>query len=881
MPSHLNQPTAPLDAGALVMTVVGLAALFALFAVVRWWTRRTYAGFNLWASAGGLLVPALSLLVLRGRVPDWAGVVCADSLIVMASILYLEGAWLLTGTRPRKWFAYAGGAFTILAVVFFDYVVPSLNARAVVMSAFMAIVFTFTSIRLLGAIPPQHKFGMAFTGSMFAATAVLLAARAVYFGLAPSLSDSQAFSGVSAFLSVTVMIGIVCIGLGIVLLADERVLSDMYAAREKALRATVEIDEHLKTEALLRAREERFRTMANTAPVMIWIAGADKLCTFFNKGWLDFTGRSLEQELGNGWAEGVHPEDLDRCVAIYHSSFDTRHDFTMEYRLRRRDGEYRWVLDSGTPLYDRGTFSGYIGSAIDVSEQKRIEERLRTSEARLLKAQRLARVGNWELDLKAGTIYWSDEMLRTLGFPRNGPVDFEAFLNTVYPGDRARIQAVDEKVRASEVPIEVEYRIVRPDGQVRFVRSIVEATRDDQGTPAGIVGASQDITDSRRAQDEAFARQKFETLGTLAAGIAHDFNNLLGAVLAQAESAAEALAAGTHPNEELKLIQLSAIRGSEIVRQLMAYCGEENEALELVDISRVVEEMADLLRISLSRHAVLETDLHKDLGFVSANTGQIRRILMNLMTNASEAIGDRSGVVSVRTSCVTLSQETSGANAEHGLRSDYVQLEISDTGCGMPLEMQAKVFDPFFTTRSSGRGLGLAVVRGLVQSLQGTIRLESEPGKGTKFQVLLPCASSAAEGMNRGTDLTREQPGQSHGTVLIVEDEDELRRPVSKMLRARGFTVIQIGDGDSALEAIRSPENHIDILLLDITLPGASSREVFEQATRLRPEMKVIVTSAYSREMAAESLSGKVQHFIRKPYRLSDLMDLTAEARPV
>jgi nitrogen-specific signal transduction histidine kinase/CheY-like chemotaxis protein len=402
---------------------------------------------------------------------------------------------------------------------------------------------------------------------------------------------------------------------------------------------------------------------------------------------------------------------------------------------------------------------------------------------------------------------------------------------------------------------------------------------DDENLLVRMFGTCQDITDSRRAQEETFARQKLESVGVLASGIAHDFNNLLGGVLAQADLALDELAAGASPEEELKGIREGAIRGSEIVRQLMVYGGKESEVPELVDVSRIVEDMLDLLRISMSKRAALETDLGKGLPNVRANSAQFRQIVMNLVTNASEAIGDHDGVIGVKTRCVTVGRDSAGMTWEHWATGDYLRLEVSDTGCGIPLETQARVFDPFFTTKSAGRGLGLAVVHGIVEGLGGMIRLESEPGRGTKFQILLPCAETAAVAANCQVARTEEKPRLSYGTVLVVEDEEPLRRPVAKMLQKTGFTVIEASDGYAALQAIRSPQKNIDILLLDVTLPGAPSRDVFAQAQLLRPGMKVIITSAYSREMATASLAGTVEHFIRKPYRLDELRDLVQQSR--
>jgi PAS domain S-box-containing protein len=175
--------------------------------------------------------------------------------------------------------------------------------------------------------------------------------------------------------------------------------------------------------------------MADMAPVMIWVSGPDKRCTFVNKPWLDYTGRSLEQELGNGWTENVHAEDLGRCLATYVSAFDARRSFQMEWRIRRADGEYRWLLDNGMPTYREGEFTGYIGSCIDITERREIEERLRANELRLKEAQRLAKVGSWELDPETDRLHWSDEMFRIFGVPNDVRPDFDLFLTHVHPKD--------------------------------------------------------------------------------------------------------------------------------------------------------------------------------------------------------------------------------------------------------------------------------------------------------------------------------------------------------------------------------------------------------------------------------------------------------------
>jgi PAS domain S-box-containing protein len=656
----------------------------------------------------------------------------------------------------------------------------------------------------------------------------------------------------------------------------ERVLTErLLEETNRKFRTIVEeIAERKRAEQALRESEERFRHVADAAPVMIWVYDVNKLCTFVNKPWLAFLRGEATQVNGSGWPDCVHPEDTNRCLTTYASSFDARCSFQIEYRARRSDGEYRWLLDNGTPLYHGDEFTGYIGSRIDITEQKSIEERLRISEERLKNAERLAHVGNWQWDITANRMFWSEEMLRIFAQSQDYAPTFEEFLKTLMPKDRDRVARDVSDGLKKRRGYSNEYQIVRPNGELRTISCITEVLPDKNGSPVSIFGACQDVTDARHAQQEALARQKLESVGMLATGIAHDFNNILGAVLFQADVALGELAGGNLPETELKGIRECAIRGAEIVRQLMFYSGKESDLSELVDVSKIVEEMLNLLRVSISKRATLATDLGKSLPSLRANPAQVRQVVMNLITNASEAIGDGEGVIRIKTSRVTVSPDPFQTAAEHPEAADFLRLDVSDNGCGIPSEAQARVFDPFFTTKSDGRGLGLAVVHGIVAGLGGTIRLESEVGKGTTFQIIMPCAEGGVTETNGQTSSPEQRLTVSQGTILVVEDEDPLRRPVSKMLQKTGFNVIEAADGYAALGIIRFPQKDIDILLLDITLPGAPSREVYKEAMRLRPEMKIIVTSAYSEEMAATALAEKIELFIRKPYRPGDLMDL-------
>jgi CheY-like chemotaxis protein len=283
-----------------------------------------------------------------------------------------------------------------------------------------------------------------------------------------------------------------------------------------------------------------------------------------------------------------------------------------------------------------------------------------------------------------------------------------------------------------------------------------------------------------------------------------------------------------------------------------------------------------LLKVSVTKHAVITADLDQDLPAVRASAAQIRQIVMNLITNASDAIGDRDGVIRVITSRVTLKGESPAISSRTLPAGDYVQLEVSDTGHGMSPETQAKTFDPFFTTKSAGRGLGLAVVQGIVRSLGGTIHFTSELDKGTTFQILLPFEETTASGGGDTTSGDGELavPGQ-HGTVLVVEDESYLRQALVKLLRMARFEVFEAADGSSAIDVLRANRSKIDVMLLDMTMPGPSSHEVVAEAVQARPSIRVILTSAYSQEAIAGAMSPpQIRGFIRKPFQFADLLQM-------
>ena len=665
----------------------------------------------------------------------------------------------------------------------------------------------------------------------------------------------------------------------LVIVAILPLASASQALADSARQARRELEARRHEEQIRAESVERFQATFFQAAVGIAHISLTGEWILVNDRYAQMLGYTVAELRRMTLREITHPDDFDvvldgrrRLLAGEISSH------TMDKRYIRKDGSIFWASLYRSLVRDEENRPKYlIGVVEDITERKQAEAGLRESEERLKRAERLAHVGHWCRDLKSGQVIWSEECSRIFGLPRGYVPSKEELLRMVVPQDRELIARHGLTAKSGN---SIEYRIARSDGELRTLTAIFEVFPDEEGSPARVFGAVRDITDERRAQEENVARQKLESVGTLANGIAHDFNNLLGGVVAQSELALSEVAAGVNPVEELRAIREVAIRGSEIVRELMIYAGKETAAVGLVDVSQIVKEMLELFKVSVSKHAVLETNLGQGCPGVRANAAQLRRIVMNLVTNASDALGDRDGVIRVTTSCVNVGQKPLVGISGRLADGDYLELEVSDTGCGISQETQAKMFDPFFTTKSAGHGLGLAIVDGIVRSLGATMHLSSEPGKGTTFLVWLPCGETSAGATRDAMSGIEELPRPpQEATVLVVEDEAPLRQAVTKMLGKSGFEVLEAADGTSAIDLVRANRGKIDVILLDATIPGASSAEVAAEAAKAEPAMKVILTSAYSQEMLAPPMNeSEVRGFIRKPFQLRDLVETLRDA---
>jgi len=425
---------------------------------------------------------------------------------------------------------------------------------------------------------------------------------------------------------------------------------------------------------------------------------------------------------------------------------------------------------------------------------------------------------------------------------------------------------------------EIEFRIVRKDGEIRWIHHICRSViRADSNLGRRV--SNRDITELKHAdaerqkvEQQLMHTQKLESLGVLAGGIAHDFNNILTAIIGNAELARMRINPGLPAVENLLNIEQAASRAADLAKQMLAYSGKGKFLIETLDMNCLIEEMLHMLEVSISKKAVLRLNLAPHLPPVDADATQMRQIIMNLVINASEAIGDSDGIIAITTGSREcdrnyLKDFWLNENISEGL---YLYLEIADTGCGMDSETITKIFDPFFTTKFTGRGLGMAAVLGIIRGHKGAITVSSEPGKGSTFKILLPVASRPTG------NFTREEhkdDWQGSGTVLLVDDEETVLGVGAEMLKMLGFTVITAGNGVEAVEIFKAGAD-IAFVILDLTMPQMDGEQCFLALQQLRPDVKVIISSGYGEEEIVRRFLGKgLAGFIQKPYKLSELKE--------
>jgi signal transduction histidine kinase/CheY-like chemotaxis protein len=376
--------------------------------------------------------------------------------------------------------------------------------------------------------------------------------------------------------------------------------------------------------------------------------------------------------------------------------------------------------------------------------------------------------------------------------------------------------------------------------------------------------------DARRAiEAKVLEVQKLESLGVLAGGIAHDFNNLLVAIMGNASLALMDLPADSPVRQSITDIEVASQRAGELARQMLAYSGRSKFVIEAVELSELVRELLALLQVSIGKGVILKLHLPDEPIVVDADAAQLRQVVMNLVINAADAIGDRSGTITITVGRLKADTDyLSDVHPEAGLEpGDYASLQVSDTGVGMDGATQARIFDPFFTTKFAGRGLGLAAVLGIVRGHGGALRVYPELGHGSTFRIVLPLSAASPPVAPDPDEIWR-----GHGTVLVVDDEPMVRTVARRLLESLGMAVVEATGGEDAIERFTEEPDEFDAILLDLTMPDVGGTEVFRRVRALRPDARVVLMSGYHEDEASSTFGeGGLAGFVQKPFTATDL----------
>ncbi len=522
-----------------------------------------------------------------------------------------------------------------------------------------------------------------------------------------------------------------------------------------------------RVEGALRESEERFRLMADTAPVLVWRSNVDKACDFFNRPWLEFRGRTMEQEAGSGWTQGVHPADLARCLAIYTSAFDERRSFDMEYRLQRADGEYRWIVDSGVPRFaPDGAFLGYIGSCFDITERRQALQALQESERRYALATAAASVGVWEWNLETNAIYTDPALKPLLGFSDSEiEDDFDAWIKRVHPDDVSQLlTGLRDCSDGRTASFENEHRILHKDGSPLWFHARGSAIRLPDGRGVKMLGTITDITERKRAearlhevQEELARVSRLTALGEFAASIGHELGHPLNAILLNAKASLRWLEDQAPPmgdvRSALRDIAEASDRANEVVRRNRTLFRHHTVDKQPLDVNNLVSEVALLTRIRLENSQIqLETRVAQNLPAVLGDPVELQQVLVNLLINAMDAMES----VDRRTRRLLVETELT--------EPSFVRISVRDTGVGLAGVDVNRLFTAFYTTKSAGTGVGLSISRSIVEAHGGRIWAEPRVGPGATFCFTIPVTKVESIHPDRPAETTPPRTQRAAGT---------------------------------------------------------------------------------------------------------------------
>lgn len=632
-----------------------------------------------------------------------------------------------------------------------------------------------------------------------------------------------------------------------------------------------------EAEERLEKSERQLRAIFETSQAGIILVDHEGIITFANRRMAEMFGCPLEEVIGSSYLDHLHPEEGRIGEKLMHRLINGEIDrVSTERRYLRANGSYSWGYLSGTRLEKPdGQFQGLVGIISDVSDRRQAEEArakaLEFSEILLDQSPMGIRV----FDGETGHCIKINQAAANIS---GGPVELlmQQNFRELNSWREGGMTSVAEAVLADGISRQVESDMTTSFGRTLSVRYFYARFFVEKRPHLMTIG--QDISEEKRLveekqrmEEQLLHVQKLESLGVLAGGIAHDFNNILMTVIGNAELALIRLSPESPAVNHLQQILIAASKAADLAGQMLAYSGKGKFVVESLNLNRIIEEMLHMLEVSISKHTQIRFLFNQHLPAVEADATQLRQVIMNLVINASESIGEQNGMISITTGAMDCDRAYLRESwLDDGLsEGQYVYLEITDTGCGMNKETIDRLFEPFFSTKFTGRGLGMAAVLGIVRGHKGAIKIYSEVGKGTTFKVLLPVISGQVALVN---DLPPDSSWHGCGQVLLVDDESTVRSVGKLMLEELGFEVLTAANGREALLLFKKHRNTLALVLLDLTMPHMGGEEAFAKMRQLDPAVKVVITSGYNEQEITHLFVGKgLSGFIQKPFRLSAL----------
>ena len=616
-----------------------------------------------------------------------------------------------------------------------------------------------------------------------------------------------------------------------------------------------------------REMEKLFASVFATAAVGISVTNESGNYVHVNPAYCQMFGYAEDELLGQS-AFRVLPEDLQDLGRRAHAAFiEGTAGMPSVWQARTREGRPLDVFVNSARLVTESGERWRVSAVTDVTQLRQTEAALRESGRRL--AQLAAIVESSDDAIMGRTLdgaitSWNAGAERIFGYTAAEVIGRPATM-MVPTGLSHELPVLMEKVRRGERVAGYETTRVRKDGRNIQVSLTLSPIRDEQGRITGVSAITRDITERKQLEEQLVHSQKMEAVALLAGGVAHDFNNLLTIIIGYGRMLLVDAAEGTEPREYAEEILYSAERASALTGQLLAFSRRQVIQPRVLDLNNVVESMHKFLRRILGEHIELRTLPGADLGRVKADPGHIEQVIANLAVNARDAML-RGGRLTIETANVDLNENYTRLHpgAKPG---PYVMLAVSDTGTGMPPEVQKRIFEPFFTTKEKGKGtgLGLSIIHGIVKQSGGEIWLYSEPGSGTTFKIYLPRVFETADSWKRAETGSVMPRGSE--TVLLVEDENSVKKMVREILSKLGYAVLVAGDGQAALEVCGSHPQPIHLMVTDVVMPGIAGPDLARAVRILRPETRIMFMSGYTENsMLAHELIEPEANFLQKPF---------------